>query len=92
MNRCLGLCPCRAWHPCSPEQMGVACMSACLLTFWSVCVQAFELARALRNLHPDVKRYKTIAAFEPQALEFLDAVAEQNRVVVPEPEAVTSIQ
>ena len=56
-----------------------------------LCVQAFELARALRNLHPDVKRYKTIAAFEPQALEFLDGVAERTGTVVPEPEPVKSI-
>lgn len=50
--------------------------------------RAFELARALRNLHPDVKRYKTIAAFEPQALEFLDGVAERTGTVVPEPAPV----
>ena len=38
-------------------------------------VQAAELARALRNLPEDVKKYKTIAAFEEQAKEFLDRCA-----------------
>ena len=38
-------------------------------------MQAAELARALRNLPEDVKKYKTIAAFEEQAKEFLDRCA-----------------
>ena len=38
-------------------------------------MQAAELARALRNLPADVKKYKTIAAFEEQAITFLDRAA-----------------
>ena len=38
-------------------------------------MQAAELARAMRNLPEEVKKYKTIAAFEQQAMEFLDAAA-----------------
>ena len=38
-------------------------------------MQAAQLARALRNLHPDITQYKTVSAFKEQALAYLDKVA-----------------
>ncbi len=37
-------------------------------------VQARQLATGLRNLHPSIAQYKTIAAFRDQALEYLDSI------------------
>ena len=43
-------------------------------------VQARQLARALRNLHPSIAQYKTIAAFRGQALDYLDGIAEADEI------------
>jgi hypothetical protein len=40
-----------------------------------LCTQAWELARALRNLPHDLVKYKTIAAFKDQALAYLDKIS-----------------
>lgn len=37
--------------------------------------QAWELARALRNLPKEVVAYKTVAAFKEQALAYLDSIS-----------------
>ncbi len=42
--------------------------------------QAWELARALRNLPHDLVKYKTIAAFKDQALAYLDKISMGKRV------------
>ena len=47
--------------------------------------QALELARALRNLPQELKNYKTIAAFQTQALEYLDGISSQTEAKLPEP-------
>ena len=51
----------------------------------SACLQAKELAHALRNLPQELKNYKTIAAFQDQALEYLDLISAQSEARVPEP-------
>ena len=43
-------------------------------------VQARQLTQALKNLHPSIAQYKTIAAFREQALEYLDSIADENGV------------
>ena len=48
-------------------------------------LQATELARALRNLPQELKNYKTIAAFQDQALEYLDGIGSQTEAKLPEP-------
>lgn len=45
-----------------------------------VQMQAWELARALRNLPHDLVMYKTIAAFKDQALAYLDKISMGKRV------------
>ncbi|CAL5220722.1 g2779 [Coccomyxa viridis] len=47
--------------------------------------KAKELAHALRNLPQELKNYKTIAAFQDQALEYLDLISSQNEARLPEP-------
>jgi len=41
---------------------------------WRFLPQAKQLATGLRNLHPSIAQYKTIAAFREQALDYLDAI------------------
>ena len=55
--------------------------------------QARQLTRALKNLHPSIAQYKTIAAFREQALEYLDGIADENGVakVLPIPEVANQI-
>lgn len=60
-------------------------MPACLLFVWLIRAermesQAWELARALRNLPHDLVKYKTIAAFKDQALTYLDKISMGKRV------------
>ena len=43
-------------------------------------MQARQLTQALKNLHPSIAQYKTIAAFREQALEYLDSIADENGV------------
>ena len=43
-------------------------------------MQARQLTQALRNLHPSIAQYKTIAAFRGQALEYLDSIADENGI------------
>ena len=47
--------------------------------------QAMELAHALRNLPQELKNYKTIAAFQNQALEYLDNTSSPKQADIPEP-------
>jgi len=51
----------------------------------SCVLQAKELAHALRNLPQELKNYKTIAAFQNQALEYLDLTSAQSETRLPEP-------
>ena len=59
-------------QPC--QCTGRSCTS--MAAHEALVLQAAELARALRNLPDDVKLYKTIAAFEGQAIEYLDRCAQ----------------
>ncbi|CAK0783363.1 hypothetical protein CVIRNUC_006562 [Coccomyxa viridis] len=56
-----------------------------LKTFEGRPDKALELARALRNLPQELKNYKTIAAFQTQALEYLDSISSQTEAKLPEP-------
>ena len=57
------------------------------IAFTALCtLQATELAHALRNLPQELKNYKTIAAFQKQALEYLDVISSPSEARrMPEP-------
>lgn len=76
-----------AWVLCllSPLLKGLTILKLTIVLDVTPSSQAKELAHALRNLPQELKNYKTIAAFQNQALEYLDNISSPKQAQIPEP-------